>query len=530
MHMIRSPHIKLVILTTILMVNCQDGYRTVEKLASVDSLLCHDEVDTATICFDEISTNNVESKEDLAYYYLIQAEINYRNSIPAKSDSSINYCVSYYEMKKDNEKLARAYFYKGVTTFNPDSISNTILLLKQAEELAEKTDNQRLQHKICEKLSYYNNDAFEFQLGKHYAQKALVLARKLKDQERQAVALLYLTANYLDTGNKDSALICANECVTVINPKDERLTPYLYTHLGRIYEREDPQLSKLYLKKALAIKGIPNTYKTLANIYLREDSVQKANEMWEQALDRTRNSKMNTISIEIFNTMRQQCVEREDYKQANALADSAMAWQKRYYQTQEQERLAEIQAKYDKNLAEQQLWHKIYGWGMLSIVVVGLVIAWLGYNSYRGLKVKKALAETKAQLAAYTLKAEELEAGKDVNVKEVARLHQKISELQQRQAGILANGKQLWEALQSGATAFNWNKGDFTDFVEYYKLKDLPFVNELETDYERLSVKYMTFAILEHEGRSDADIQRIMGISESTLRSTRSRINKAKRT
>ena len=104
MHMIRSPYIKLVILTTILMVNCQDGYRTVEKLASVDSLLCHDEVDTATICFDEISTNNVESKEDLAYYYLIQAEINYRNSIPAKSDSSINYCVSYYEMKKEELK------------------------------------------------------------------------------------------------------------------------------------------------------------------------------------------------------------------------------------------------------------------------------------------------------------------------------------------------------------------------------------------------------------------------------------------
>ena len=40
--------------------------------------------------------------------------------------------------------------------------------------------------------------------------------------------------------------------------------------------------------------------------------------------------------------------------------------------------------------------------------------------------------------------------------------------------------------------------------------------------------KYIFFAVLEHEGKSDEDILRIMGISESTLRSTRSRINSKK--
>ena len=525
----RTTYILLAVLATLLTAGCQGRHGFTEQLAVVDSLLCQDLLDSAKICFEKIPLTSANSKADSAYYFLVQTEVESRNSIPVKSDWAINYSTKFYETKKDNEKLARAYYYKSAVTYKADSIARTILLLKQAEELADKTDNLLLRHKIYELLAYYNSDAFEFHIGRHYAYKALNLAKQLNNKERQSIALLYLTTSYLATGNKDSALICANECVTVIDPKDERLTPYFYTHLGRIYEKEDVQLAKLYLKKALAIRGIPFTYKTLANIYLREDSTEKANEMWKQALDRTRNSKMSTIRIDVFNTMRQQCAERKDYRQANALADSAMAWQKRYYETQEQERLAEIQAKYDKELAEQQLWHKIYGWGLVLIVIVGLVIAWLGYNSYRGLKAKKALAETRAQLAAYTLKAEELEAGKEVNVKEVARLHQKISELQQRQAGILANGRQLWEALQSGATAFNWNKGDFTDFVEYYKLKDLPFVNELETDYERLSVKYMTFAILEHEGLSDADIQRIMGISESTLRSTRSRINKARR-
>ena len=49
-------------------------------------------------------------------------------------------------------------------------------------------------------------------------------------------------------------------------------------------------------------------------------------------------------------------------------------------------------------------------------------------------------------------------------------------------------------------------------------MKDLPFVNEMETDYNRLSPKYIFFAILEHEGKSDEDIQRIMGRRRRLLR------------
>lgn len=288
-------------------------------------------------------------------------------------------------------------------------------------------------------------------------------------------------------------------------------------------------LAKVYLKKAIDTGNLSGAYYALANIYLREDSTEKANEMWEQALYRTRNTLMSTIRIDIFNTMRQQCMERKDYERANALADSAMAWQKRYYDTQQQERLNEIQAKYDKKVAEQEILNKVYGWGLVIVGIGGLLIIGLGYYSYRGMKTAKQLAETQAEMALYTQKAKELEASGEQNSKEVARLNRKISELQQRQAGILANGKRLYDALQEGATTVRWGKADFTDFIEYYKLKDLAYVNDLQTDYDRLSPKYMFFSILQHEGRSDDEIMRIMGISESTMRSTRSRINSRKK-
>lgn len=513
------------VLTALLLTGCQSRNHVEKQLAIIDTLLIHDEVDSAYHCLFDIPLSDMKSEEDSAYFFLVQTEINRRRRQPSLSDSAIMYSVRHYKNTSDKAKLARALYYQGVTTYNKYRMPQTIMLIKQAEALAGQTDDLLLQYKICDALSYYNGEAYEMDLCKYYAQKALSIAKTLKSEDRQSNALIHLIYSFLQIGKKDSALICANECGALLQSMHPTNLPNYYMNLGRIYEKEEPLLAKVYLKKAIDMGNLSGAYYALANIYLREDSTEKANQMWEQALYRTRNTLMSDMRIDIFKTMRQQCMEQKDYEQANALADSAMAWQKRYYDTQQQERLNEIQARYDKERAEQEIWKKIYGWGLAALIIASLVIAWLGRNSYRGMKAAKELAETRAQLADYTRKAEELEASGQANTKEVARLNRKISELQQRQAGILANGKRLYESLQEGATTVHWGKADFTDFIEYYKLKDLAYVNDLQTDYDRLSPKYMFFSILEHERRTDEEIMHIMGISESTMRSTRSRIN-----
>ena len=513
------------VLTALLLIGCQSRNHIEEQLAIIDTLLSHDKVDSAFRSITAIPLSTMSTEADSAYYYLVRTEIYHRNRMPPHTDNGISYAVRYYEKKSDKEMLARAYFYKGISTYNKNRMQQTIHLLKQAEGLADRTDNLLLQYKIYEALAYYNGEAFENELHKIYAKKALDVAKTLNDKERQSSVLLYLVNYYIAINEKDSALICINECAPLLKSMAPSNLPYYYFNMGRIYEKDDPQLAKAYLKKAIAIKGIPNAYKTLANIYMREDSMEKVREMWRQALYSTRNTKMNTMRVDIFNTMRQQAMEHGDYRQANALADSAARWTKQFYEVQQQERLNEIQAKYDKKVAEQEILNKVYGWGLVVVGIGGLLIIGLGYYSYRGMKTAKQLAETQAEMALYTQKAKELEASGEQNTKELIRLNRKISELQQRQAGILANGKRLYDALQSGATTVRWGKADFTDFIEYYKLKDLAYVNDLQTDYDRLSPKYMFFAILQHEGRTDEEIMRIMGISESTMRSTRSRIN-----
>ncbi len=495
------------------------------QLAQIDTLLVHDKVDSALSQLTSIPLQTIQNKEDSAYYYLLLTEAEYRKWIPVKSDSAINFCISYYEANRDNEKLARSYYYKGVAFLSFHNTPQTIILLKQAEEKANKTNNNLVKHKIVEKLAFYNGESHENHLAIEYAKKALSIASDLKDEEKQAVALQYMSSDYLHLGMKDSATICLSKCLSFINSMDEEDKPYLYTNLGRVYENDDVALAKAYLIKALNIKGLPYAYETLSRIYLKEDSVEKAKSLWKEALDQTKESKKSRVRIEVFKAMRQQSVEQKDFEQANALADSILKVQKQFYEGQREDQIAEIQTRYDKETAVRDMREKYMTWGLGLLALTTIIVAFLGYKSHQGMKFKKELAESKIQLDAYTKKAAELENSGKASAAEINKLHEKISDLTQRHSGILAKGRELYDAIEAGGTTVRWGKNDFINYLEYYKMRDLPFVNEMETEYDHLSPKYIFFAVLEHEGKSDEDIQRIMGISESTLRSTRSRIN-----
>ena len=497
-----------------------------DLLEKIDVLLSENKVDSAKSYLADLPFSIIKSKADSAYYYLLEIETYYRLQEPIPSGNNINYSLDYYLNTSDKEKQARAYYYKGVTGYKPSqNRKETILLLKQAEEYAKGTSNLLLKHKIYESLSHYNSAFYEKEMALVYSKKALQVAKVLNDNERKAIAFLYLAGDYSSLGKKDSLAICIQECLSLANFLTEKDKAYLYTRMGELYEEQEPEMAKKYLQKAIDIYPQLWTYLALSNIYLKEQNVKEAKSIWERALQMNESMEAR---MQIFKVMRQQSIEQKDYLQANSLADSVLKWQQKYNDIQEQERIAEIQAKYDKETVERNMREKVLSWGLALLILVAAIISFLGYKSYKGIKVGKELAENKVQLEAYTRKAAELESSGKASAREISDLHQKINELHHHQAGILAKGKELGEAIEAGGTIVRWSKGDFINYLEYYKLKDLPFVNQMETNYERLSPKYIFFAVLEHEGKSDEDIQHIMGISESTLRSTRSRINSKK--
>ena len=91
-------------------------------------------------------------------------------------------------------------------------------------------------------------------------------------------------------------------------------------------------------------------------------------------------------------------------------------------------------------------------------------------------------------------------------------------------------GKALYEALVSGSSESitHWSNVDTGNFIEYYRLQHREFVDSLDTDYNNLSRNHKVFMVLLDMGKTDPEIQKLMGITQTTIRSIRFRI-KAKR-
>ena len=92
------------------------------------------------------------------------------------------------------------------------------------------------------------------------------------------------------------------------------------------------------------------------------------------------------------------------------------------------------------------------------------------------------------------------------------------------------DGESLYNHLLIGGSTAGWTDEQTRRLIEHYKLQNYPLVHSLETEYDNLPLNHMLFEILLDMGKSDSDIQRMMNISQTTIRSYRFRIKNKKLT
>ena len=92
------------------------------------------------------------------------------------------------------------------------------------------------------------------------------------------------------------------------------------------------------------------------------------------------------------------------------------------------------------------------------------------------------------------------------------------------------SGKSLYESVADGScqSVASWGAVEVRNFIDYYRLQHREFVDSLDTDYNNLSRNHKVFMVLLDMGKTDPEIQKLMGITQTTIRSIRFRI-KAKR-
>jgi tetratricopeptide (TPR) repeat protein len=98
----------------------------------------------------------------------------------------------------------------------------------------------------------------------------------LNDNERIAIAFLYMAGNYSFSGKMDSLAMCVQQCLSLADYINEKNKAYLYTRMGELYSEKEPEMAKKYLLKAIDIYPQLWTYLALSNIYLKEKMLKRS--------------------------------------------------------------------------------------------------------------------------------------------------------------------------------------------------------------------------------------------------------------
>lgn len=513
-------------ITLSMLAGCTERRSANRKLADIDSLLSCGLVDSAYIKICNIKTASLTTAEDSAYLYLLKTQAEYRLYKPVASMEPLNFSIRYFsDSDKDREKLASAFFYKGCLLYDAGNVKDAIRFIKNAEFIAEKTGNTELKHKIYESLLVINEEAGEDILALEYSKKSVAESQKARRSDWLAHAYNNIAVLYAKLGANDSSDVYLKKCMALLKSIPQNDCQFIMNNIGVYFMQNNPQVAKKYFMQVINIAPMDVAYKNLASIYAKEGNPEMAEAMWAKALH-TDNMQ---IRDEVMHAMFKYQMARADYKGAANTASKLIELKDSLTEKRSGNNVKAIQSEFDSIKSKQEYERKITA-AIVFITILALAVAiTLLYFRYKQYKTKAAIAHDQMLIKNYENQIAELERMDLHKEKEIEAINKRKEKLLDKHRDTLNRGYSLFSDIQNGGTIVLWKKNDFENVIEYYRLIDMEFVDMLDTSFNELSPKYKFFLILEHIGKTDAEIMKTMAIAEVSLRSIRSRINKKRK-
>lgn len=504
--------------------SCHDNIN--HKLEMADKCLDRNSVESAYNILKHINTENLDGDENIALYTLLNTKTKYIKYIPVKNDS-IDYAIFFYKQNGPIGRLAEAYNYKAMTMYyDQGKKGKAIEYLKKAEAIALKTTDTRLIQKIYDNICIVNLWSNHYNIALEYGYKALNIAYNIKDTASVAYDLRYISDTYSELKMDKKAMEYYLKAIRYSKYYNKQSLSILLGNIGEYYfEKGNIIKADEFLEKAFQKSPNVYTYSVVADMYIKKGKYLKAKEVMEKAPLPTNDfdnlKKLSTL----YNLNR----KSKNYVKALNFADSIIQLNKKINYSKEHDNLNDIQAKYDSEIMAQkfksQIIYMIGGLLLLSLLIILLIFR----QKYRNSKIKHGIIENRLLINEYKKRISEMENAKDHSISKISNLEQKINVLEDKESKTLYNGKLCYESILDNNTIVNWSAKDLNDFVDYYKYKDLPFISSLDDEYRKLSPKqYLYLIMVNAMNKDDVTAEKIMGVSNVTIRSIKSRI-KAKK-
>ncbi len=507
-----------------MLASCHDNIN--KKLEMADGCLDRNEIDSAYNILKHVNPENLDGDANIALYTLLNTKTKYIKYIPVKNDS-IDYAIFYYKQNGPERRLAEAYNYKAMTLyFDRGKKEKAIEYLKKAETIVLKTADARLTHKIYDNICTVNFWSNHYNIALEYGLKALSVAHNIKDTASVAYDLLYVSNAYSELKMDNKAMEYYLKAFSYSKYYDKLNQTILLGNIGEYYfEKGNTQKAEEFLTKALKESHTAYVYTVVADMYIKKGKYVKAEEIMAKAPKTTNDFELLKKLSTLYNLNR----KSRNYVKALGTADSIIQLNKKIDNAREHDNLNDIQAKYDREIIAQNFKsHIIYMIGALLLLSL-LIILLIFRQKYRNSKTQHDIIQNRLLINEYKKRISEMENAKDNSVSKISHLEKKINVLENKESKALYNGKQCYESILANNTIVNWSAKDFEDFIDYYKFKDLPFVSSLDDEYRKLSPKqYLYLIMVNAMNKDDATVEKIMAVSNVTIRSMKSRI-KAKK-
>lgn len=486
-----------------------------------------DNPDSAWIMLRDIPSSLLSDGEEKALYNLLLTEAAYKLYKPFKDDSLINYSITYYQQHNNQPRLATAYYYKG--SINYDELGNKeqgVLFYKEAEELANKGNDELLKAKLYESLRNMNAQIGDQQLAMHYSELFLASSKKLENPIYIANAYENMASDHGRVGNTEAENNYRDSSLYYVSMCDDRDKARIYANYANtLIKNKRYTEAKQYLMKAVKLRPEANRYVMLGKIAKQEGDTIGARRNWEKAI--TFNEPR--FSITAYKHLANLYIERGDYLQALWQVAKADSINVAYQEQKRTLELAEVQRRYDKTVVEKALTERKNMWLTLAVIAMSVLMMAMFAVIYfirKNREYKGIIDQNIEHIFQYKQRIDFLASMGAEFEEETKSLQEQMVKLKQATAMRLGSGKVVYEAVANGDKPHEFSKEKEQDFIDYYAFTYNKEFHEMIKPYQSLTLRHTTYLILEQMHFSDKQIGEILNVSDSTVRNYRHRLNK----
>lgn len=296
-------------------IGCEKNSVIERQLAAVENL----SPDSSYNFLKSIRIEDIFQPKAKADYALFYTEVCFKKMLPVTSDSLIDIALNYYQIKEDNAKLAKVYYYKSKIIGLSDSVQKATQFLLKAEQYALEANDEKILGLVYSALGTVYTKQFIPDIALTYFRKARQKFEAINDSVNATYLLGYIARSYLNLNQTDSSLYYYLKAKSeALQRNDKECIVYINRCLIPFYlDKQETQKAKDLIRDTYHENRNKFLYHYgLADCFIKECRYDSARYYLNQIIGDTSFSLSLKQRLAVFHKMREVEVNLGNYKDA----------------------------------------------------------------------------------------------------------------------------------------------------------------------------------------------------------------------